>query len=98
MRAANLGDMSHLPAGPGDALAVDVNGGSTHAQPSPVIVDLVTDQVGHGDGSVSNGLAERPAGDGADVLFELRDRGAVQRPVSGIMHPRGDLVDQDLWP
>ena len=41
-------------------------------------------------------LAERPAGDGADVLLELRDRGAVQRPVPGIVHPRRDLVDQHL--
>jgi hypothetical protein len=41
-------------------------------------------------------LAQRLAGDGTDMLLELRDRGAVERPVSGIVHPRRDLVDQDF--
>src|SRR5260221_8430098 len=41
-------------------------------------------------------LAERPAGNGADVLLELRDRGAVERPVAGIVHARRDLVDQHV--
>jgi hypothetical protein len=41
-------------------------------------------------------LAQRLAGDGADVLLELRDRRAVERPVSAIMHPRRDLVDRDF--
>ena len=38
--------------------------------------------------------AERPAGDGADVLLELVDLAAVQRPVAGVVHPGRDLVDQ----
>ncbi len=41
-------------------------------------------------------LAQRLARDGADVLLELRDRRAVERPVSGIVHPRRDLADQDF--
>jgi hypothetical protein len=41
-------------------------------------------------------LAQRLAGDGADVLLGLRDRPPVERPVSGIVHPRRDLVDQNF--
>ena len=32
----------------------------------------------------------------ADVLLGLRDRRAVERPVSAIVHPRRDLVDQNF--
>ena len=60
----------------------------------PVILDLAADQVGHLDPAVADGLGQRPAGDRADVLLELRHRRAVERPVSGIVHPRRDLVDQ----
>ncbi len=77
-----------LRPGPRRALAVEVDGGAGDGQPSLVVVDIVPDQVGHGDRAVADRLAERPAGDGADVLLELRDRRAVQRPVSGIVHAR----------
>src|SRR5271167_2779179 len=93
----DLGHMPHLAAGPGCTLAVEVDGGARNRQPSLIAVDVVPDQVGHGDMPIAEGLAQRPSGDGADVLFELRDRGAVQRPVPGIVHPRSNLVDQDLW-
>src|SRR5215831_19412770 len=87
--------MAHLPAGPRLSLAVDVNGGARNGQPLRVGVDFVSDQIGHGDLAMTNRLSERPAGDGTDMLLELRDRGAVKRPVAGIMHPWRDLVDQD---
>ena len=90
--------MSHLAARPRRALAVEVHGGAGHRQPSLVVEDVVADQIGHGDRAMADRLAERPAGDGADVLLELRDRGAVERPVPGIVHPRRDLVDQHLRP
>jgi hypothetical protein len=88
--------MAHLAARPRRALAVEVNGGAGHRQPLLVVEDIVADQVGHGDLAVTNRLAERPAGNRPDVLLELRDRGAVQRPVPGIMHPRRNLVDQHV--
>src|SRR5882672_367440 len=91
----HLRDMAHLPARPGCALAIEVNGRARFGQPRLVAVDLVPDQIGHGDGAVTDRLAERPARNGPDMLLELRDRGPVERPMAGIVHPRRDLVDQD---
>src|SRR5882724_2290756 len=90
-----LRDMAHLPARPGCALAIEVNGRALLGQPCLVAVDLVPNQIGHGDGAMTDRFAKRPARDGPDVLLELRDRGAVERPMTGIMHPWRDLVDQD---
>src|ERR1700722_16467949 len=92
----HLGDMPHLAPGPGYALAVEVDGGAGNLKPIRIAVDLVPDQVGHGDFAVADGFAERPSGNRADMLFELRDRCAVERPVSGIVHAGRDLIDQHL--
>jgi hypothetical protein len=43
-------------------------------------------------------LAQRLAGDGADVLLELRDRRAVERPVSGIVHPQRISLTKTFGP
>src|SRR5882724_13612909 len=90
--------MPHLAARPRRALAVKVDGGAWFRQPLLVVKDFVADQVGHGHRAVADGFAEWPSGDGADMLLELRDRRTVQRPVPGIMYPRGDLVDQYIRP
>src|ERR1700722_18778127 len=58
----NLRDMPHFPAWPRRTLAVEVYCGAGNGQPLLVIVDLVADQVGHGDRAVPDRLAERPAG------------------------------------
>src|SRR6476646_5916879 len=92
----HLGDMAHLPARARRPLAVDVHSGTGNGEPTLVTVDLVPDQIGHGNGTMPDRLSERPAGNGADMLLELRDRGTVQRPVSGIMYSRSDLIDQDF--
>src|SRR3974390_3109065 len=88
--------MTHLATWPGCALAVKVDRGSGNREPLRIVVDLVPDQVRHGDLAMADGFAERPSSDRANMLLELRDRGAVQRPVPGIVHPWGDLVDPDL--
>src|SRR4051794_13580243 len=88
--------MAHLAAGSRWTLAVKMHGGAGDGQPLLIAQDVVTDQIGHGHLAMADRLAEWPPGDGADVLLELRDRGAVQRPVPGIMHPRRDLVDQHV--
>ena len=77
-------------------LAIKMHGGAGDGQPLLVAEDIVANQVRHGHLAMADRFAERPAGDGADVLLELRDRGAVQRPVPGIMHPRRNLVDQHM--
>jgi len=63
--------MPHLAAGPSRALAVEVDGGAGNREPPRVVVDLVPDQVGHDDLTVADRLAERPSGDGANMLLEL---------------------------
>src|SRR6202171_5714431 len=88
--------MPHLAARPRRTLAVKVDGRARDGQPLLIIIDIVPDQIGHGDRAVTDRLAERPACNGADMLLELRDRRAIERPVPGIMYPRRDLVDQDL--
>src|SRR5580704_979548 len=88
--------MAHLAAGPHRALAVKMHRRSGNIEPVPVILDLAADEVRHLDPTAADRLAERPAGHRADVLLELRHRGAVEGPMAGIMHPRRDLVDEDL--
>ena len=56
-------------------------------------VGFLADQIVHLDLAAPRRRAERPAGDGADVLLELRGLRAVDRPVAGIVHARRDLVD-----
>src|SRR5579863_550574 len=94
----NLGHVPHLAARPCRALAVEVDAGAWNRQPLLVAVDFVPDQVGHRDRTMTDRLTQRPTGDRADVLLELRNRRAVQRPVPGIVNPRRDLVDQNLRP
>src|SRR3954452_25520599 len=82
---ADFGDMPHLAAGPRRALAIEMHGGAGNRQPLLVVVDVVPNQIGHGDLTMAHRLAERPAGNRPDVLLKLRNRGAVHRPVPGIM-------------
>jgi len=90
----HFGDVAHLAAGARRALAVQMHRGTGDGEPLLVVQDVVADQVGHGDVAMAHRFAERPTGDRADVLLELRDRSAVERPVTGIVHARRDLVDQ----
>src|SRR5271154_5663783 len=81
------GHMSHLAARPDLGLAVEVHGRSRNAKPAAIILDLAADQVGHLAPAMADRLAERPAGHRPDMLLELRHRGAVQRPMAGIVPP-----------
>ncbi len=60
-------------------------------------VDVVADQVFHLDRLAQPGGGERPAGDRADVLLELRDRGAVLGPMARIVDPGRDLVGDEAF-
>src|ERR1700728_4907047 len=70
----HAGDMSHFAPGPGGTLAIEVDGRAGNGEPFPIAVDLVADQVGHGDLAMAERLAERPPGNSADGLFQLRNR------------------------
>ena len=63
-------------------------------QPLGIIVDVVADEVCHGHIAMAQRMSELPARNSADVLLELRDRRAVERPVTRIMDPRRDFIDQ----
>src|SRR5690348_306658 len=62
----------------------------------PVIFDFLANQVCHLDATAPDRLGDRPPGYRANMLLELRYRSAVKRPMSGIVHARRDLVDQEL--
>ena len=62
--------------------------------PLPV-VHIVADQVLHLDPAEALRAAQGPAADGPDMLLELGRHGAPQRPMAGIVDPRGDLVDHE---
>src|SRR5262249_19965077 len=91
-----LGHVPHLAARPRRPLAVEVHRGARNRQPARIIVDVVADQIGHGDLAVADGLAQRPPGNRPDMLLALRDRCAVQRPVSAIVSARPYLLYQHL--
>src|SRR5690606_27072391 len=87
-------DMAHLAAGPCLGLAVEMQAEVALGQQSVDAVDLVADQVLHGAVAMAAGVAERQAGNGADMLLELRHRAGGLRPVSGIVDARRDFVDE----
>src|SRR3984957_20333716 len=88
--------MTHLAPGADGRLAVKMHGSAGNTEPFSITFDLMADQIDHFHAAMADGLCERPAGDRADVLLELRHRGSVERPMAGIMYPRRDLVDEDV--
>ena len=55
---------------------------------------VVADQVFHHHVGIAVAVAQRQAGHGADVLFELVHRAALLRPVARVVDAGRDLVDQ----
>src|SRR6185437_11242730 len=72
-------DVAHLAAGLGLPLAVEVDPGLRLGGVAQPRVRLVAQQVQHLHPGDWRGRAERPAGDGADMLLELVDLAAVER-------------------
>src|ERR1035437_5613811 len=60
-RRSDLRHVAHLPARPRRTLAVKVEGRARDGQPLLIAVDLVHDQIGHGDRAMTDRLAERAA-------------------------------------
>src|SRR6185436_5885411 len=80
--------MAHLAAGARLALAVEVEACSRFGGEAGPGVNVSADKIGHHDISVACGRTEGPAGDGADVVLELRDGAGVFGPVAGIVDAR----------
>jgi len=85
--------MAHLAAGPHFQLAIEVQAQVRLGKNIAPFLGVLADQVVHLDAPAPRRRAERPAGNGADMLFELRGLRAVQRPVAGIVDARRKLVD-----
>jgi len=89
--------MAHFAARAAGGFAVNVhNGISLPGQIWP-IVHFLAEQIVHFSVAVAPGIAKRPAGDGADVLFELRYGAGSFGPVAGVVHARGEFIDQELF-
>src|ERR1051326_3109954 len=85
--------MTHLPSGTNFRFAIEMECAMPLGIATPIGRFLAQNILHHRIG-MAHRIAKRPAGDGADVLFELTDGAGLQRPVTGIVHARRDLVDQ----
>ena len=57
-------------------------------------LDFRANQVFHyGAAAHQPGKAWRQVADGAEVLFELRGHGALDRPMAAVVDPRRDLIN-----
>ena len=88
--------MAHLAPRAHDALAVEVQLRIRFARDRGPGLGVVADEIGHLGVRKAHRRAERPAGDGADVLFELAGEAGVFRPMPGIVDAWGELVRQQL--
>jgi hypothetical protein len=88
-------DVAHLSPRPRLALTIEPEPGLRLVRQARPTVNLVAEQVGHLNVGKGMGRPQRPPGDCADVLFELVDLATVESPMSGIVDPRRELVDED---
>src|SRR5687767_961342 len=88
-------DVAHFPAGARLGLAVEI-GAHRRAEARGHGTDLIADEVFHRDAGEPAGVAQRPAADRPDVLFELVGDADGLGPVAGIMDAWRDLVDEEL--
>ena len=84
--------MAHLAARSGRAFAVEVEVGAGFRQGG--LPRIVADQVFEADLAPRQRRgAQGEAADGADVVFELRGVGALDRPMAGIVDAGGHFVE-----
>src|SRR5690606_18909092 len=88
----NLGDMTHFSAGPCFRLAIEMDEHAGSGEPGGNVVYIVADEILHHAVRMAARIAERVAGNRADVLLELRDDAGRLSPVAGIVHAGCDFV------
>lgn len=84
--------MAHLATRAPLGLAIQMDQRIGTPQPVGNGKDIVADQVLQHAVGVPLAIAERQAGNGAYMLFELADDAGGLRPVAGIVDARGHLV------
>ena len=88
-------DMAHLAVGADFELAVKMQAEVRLGENVAPLLRVLADEIVHFDPAAPRRRPERPAGDGADVLLELRRLRPVERPVAGIVDARRDLIDDE---
>src|SRR5271166_440554 len=88
-------DMAHFAVRPDFELAIEMEAEVGLRKNVAPFLGVLADEIVHLDPAAPRRRPERPAGDRADVLLELRGLRAVERPVAGIVDARGDLIDHE---
>jgi len=96
LAAKNAVDMAHFAARFDVGFAVEMERQVWVAGEAGDAVYIVADEVFHDGIVVALAVAQGPAGDGADMLFELIHRAAVLGPMAGIVDAGGDFVDDEI--
>ena len=86
-------DMAHLAPRADLELAIEMQGEIGLGEDVAPVLGVLADQIVHFDPAATHRCAERPAGNGADMLLELRGLRALERPMAGIVDAWRDLVD-----
>src|SRR3984885_3783214 len=87
--------MAHLAPRSDLDFAVEMQSEIRLSEDVAPVLSVLTDQIVHFDPATPRCRAERPAGDRADVLLELRGLRALERPMAGIVDAGRDLVDHE---
>src|SRR5688572_15435862 len=86
--------MPHLAALPRLALAIEVQAEIAISSERGPGVGIMADEIAHLSITVTRRRPERPAGNGTDMVLELRDGARVHGPMAGVVHAWRDLVDE----
>jgi hypothetical protein len=90
--------MAHLASGPGFSLAIEMQDRIRFSGEFGGPADVGADQVLHHAIGMTPGISERQAGDCPDMLLELGYGACRFCPVTRIMNPRGNFVDEKAVP
>src|ERR1700733_11080501 len=89
--------MPHLAARSDLELAVKMQSEIRLGKDVAPVLSVLADQIVHFDPAAARRPAERPAGNGADMLLELRGLRALEGPMARIVDARRDRVDHERF-
>src|SRR6202044_1037775 len=90
-------DMAHLAARSDLELAVKMQSEIRLGEDVAPVLSVLADQIVHFDPAAARRPAGGPAGNGADMLLELRGLRALERPMAGIMDARREMLDHERF-
>src|SRR6202042_3473070 len=89
--------VAHLAARSDLELAIEMQSEIRLGEDVAPVLSVLADQIVHFDPAATHRCAERPAGNGADMLLKLRGLRALESPMAGIVDARRDLVDHERF-